>query len=108
MMYKLNYYVPVNAKEKTKDALFNIGVGRFDNYENCSWEILGTGQFKPISKANPTIGELNTLEVLDEYKVEMICRDNLIELAVKILKEVHPYEEVAYEVFKMEEFKGNA
>jgi len=103
-MYKLNYYVPVNAKERTKDALFSIGVGMFDNYENCSFETLGKGQFKPVGNANPAIGSLDTLEVLDEYKIEMICKDELIELAVKTLKDAHPYEEVAYEVFKMEEF----
>jgi len=103
-MYKLNYYVPVDAKEKTKEALFNIGVGRFDNYQNCSWETLGKGQFKPVANANPAIGKLDTLEVLDEYKIEMICKDFLIKLAVKTLKDAHPYEEVAYEVFKMEDF----
>lgn len=102
-MYKLNYYVPTTAKEKTKKALFDIGVGMFDNYENCSWETLGQGQFKPVGNANPTIGKLDTLEVLDEYKVEMICSDELIHKAVKTLKEVHPYEEVAYEVLKIED-----
>jgi hypothetical protein len=103
-MYKLNYYVPQEAKEKTKLALFNIGVGRFKNYENCSFESLGYGQFKPIEDANPHIGELNKLEIVKEYKVEMICEDKLIKKAIKTLKENHPYEEVAYEVFKMENF----
>ena len=103
-MYKLNYYVPTAAKEKTKQALFDIGIGMFDNYENCSWETLGQGQFKPVGNANPNIGSLDTLEVLEEYKIEMICSDELIAEAVKTLKEAHPYEEVAYEVFKMEEF----
>ena len=103
-MYKLNYYVPVDAKEKTKEALFSIGVGMFDNYENCSWETLGKGQFKPVADANPKIGVLNTLEILNEYKIEMICKDELIHQAVKTLKDIHPYEEVAYEVFKMEDF----
>ena len=103
-MYKLNYYVPTAAKEKTKQALFDIGIGMFDNYENCSWEVLGQGQFKPVGNANPNIGSLDTLEVLEEYKVEFICSDELISKAVKTLKEAHPYEEVAYEVFKMEEF----
>ena len=102
-MYKLNYYVPSEAKEKTKQALFEIGVGMFDNYECCAWETLGQGQFKPIGDANPHIGKLNRLEVLQEYKVELICKDALIHQAVKTLKEVHPYEEVAYEVFKMED-----
>lgn len=103
-MYKLNFYVPVDAKERTKEALFAIGVGKFENYENCSWETLGSGQFRPIAGANPSIGEIDKLEVLQEYKVELICSDELIRLAIKTLKEVHPYEEVAYEVFRMEEF----
>jgi len=103
-MYKINYYVPVHAKEKTKKALFEIGAGKYENYEYCSWESLGRGQFKPIAKANPTIGQLDKLEIVDEYKVEMICSDELISLAIKTLKEMHPYEEVAYEVFKMEEY----
>ncbi|HIC12412.1 MAG TPA: NGG1p interacting factor NIF3 [Sulfurimonas sp.] len=103
-MYKLNYYVPVSAKEETKQALFDIGVGTFQNYEYCAWETLGTGQFRPLKNANPTIGQVDTLEVLAEYKIEMVCKDELIKLAVKTLKQIHPYEEVAYEVFKMEEF----
>jgi len=103
-MYKLNYYVPTDAKESTKEALFAIGVGKFENYECCCWESLGEGQFKPVNGANPHIGTLNTLEKVAEYKVEMICSDTLIHKAVDTLKEVHPYEEVAYEVFKMEDF----
>ncbi len=103
-MYKLNYYVPADAKESTKQALFDIGVGRYENYECCSFETLGTGQFKPIDNANPHIGELNKIEKVEEYKVEMICSAELIKKAVEVLKEVHPYEEVAYEVFRMEEF----
>ena len=102
-MYKLNYYVPVKDKEQTKQALFDIGVGMFDNYECCSWETLGDGQFKPVGNANPNIGQLDKLEVLQEYKVELICSDELIHQAVRVLKETHPYEEVAYEVFKMED-----
>ena len=103
-MYKLNYFVPVDAKEKTKQALFEIGVGRYENYECCSFETLGVGQFKPIAEANPHIGELDKVEKVQEYKVEMVCSDSLIKDAVKALKEAHPYEEVAYEVFRMEEF----
>ena len=103
-MYKLNYYVPTKAKEKTKKALFGIGVGKFDNYEHCAFEILGRGQFKPIGSANPYIGKTGTLEYVEEYKVEMICRDDLIKKAVEVLKEAHPYEEVAYEVIRLEDF----
>lgn len=103
-MYKLNYFVPTDAKEKTKQALFDIGVGRYENYEYCSFETLGLGQFKPIADANPHIGKLDIVEKVQEYKVEMICSDEIIQEAIKILKETHPYEEVAYEVFRMEGF----
>ncbi|NCO01226.1 MAG: NGG1p interacting factor NIF3 [Epsilonproteobacteria bacterium] len=103
-MYKLNYFVPTEAKEATKQALFEIGVGRYENYECCSFETQGTGQFKPIDNANPHLGELNKIEKVQEYKVEMICSDALIKKAIEVLKEVHPYEEVAFEVFRMEEF----
>ena len=72
-MYKLNYYVPKEAKEKTKQALFDLGVGRYDNYEHCAWETLGHGQFKPVKSANPHLGKLDRLEKVDEYKVELIC-----------------------------------
>lgn len=103
-MYKLIYFVPTEHKELTKKALFEIGVGKFNNYECCSFETLGVGQFKPIGNANPYIGEVNSIEKVEEYRVEMICANEIIQKAVKRLKDVHPYEEVAYDVIKLEEF----
>ncbi|MDD3476135.1 MAG: NGG1p interacting factor NIF3 [Sulfurimonas sp.] len=103
-MYKLNFFVPTKDKERVKEALFRVGVGRYENYEHCSFETLGSGQFKPIKDAHPHIGQVDILEKVEEYKVEMICSDELIKEAIKVLKETHPYEEVAYEVFRMEVF----
>ena len=103
-MYKLNFFVPREDKERVKEALFKIGAGRYENYECCCFEMLGVGQFKPIESANPHIGELDKVELVQEYKVEMICSDELIRTAVKALKKTHPYEEVAYEVYKIENF----
>ena len=103
-MYKLNFFVPSQNKEEVKNALFKIGVGKYENYDKCSFETQGIGQFRPIDEANPFLGQLDTVELVKEYKVEMICSDELIKEAVKVLKEAHPYEEVAYEVFRMEEF----
>jgi len=103
-MYKLSYFVPTEAKEKTKEALFNVGAGKFRNYDCCSFESEGMGQFRPLDGANPYIGEHNKMEYVKEYKVEMICDDALIKKAVEVLKEAHPYEEVAYEVIKLEDF----
>ena len=103
-MYKLSYFVPKEAKESTKAALFKVGAGKFRNYDCCSFESEGMGQFRPLDSANPYIGKHNKIEYVKEYKVEMICEDALIKKAVEVLKEAHPYEEVAYEVIKLEEF----
>ena len=103
-MYKLSFFVPKEAKEKVKEALFSMGVGRYNNYDKCSWEVLGEGQFRALDGANPHIGDVGEVEKVQEYKVEMICQDNIIKKAIKVLKQNHPYEEVAYEVFKLEEF----
>ena len=103
-MYKLIYFVPREYKESTKEALFNIGVGKFNNYEFCCFETLGTGQFKPIREANPFIGDIGKIEQVEEYRIEMICINELIQKAVDMLKFAHPYDEVAYDVIKLEDF----
>ena len=103
-MYKLNFFVPIDYKEKVKLSLFEIGVGKYKNYDCCSFESLGTGQFRAIHDAKPFLGKMDEIEVVQEYKVEMICSDALIQKAVAVLKQNHPYEEVAYEVFKLEAF----
>jgi len=102
-MYKLSFFVPKEQKEEVKEALFDIGVGKYKDYDKCSWEVLGTGQFRPLENANPFIGKKGEVEKVEEYKVEMICEDLLIKKAIKVLKETHPYEEVAYEVIKLED-----
>ncbi len=103
-MYKLNFYVPKKEKESVKQALFEIGVGKYKNYDQCSFETLGVGQFRPINGANPFLGKVDKVQRVEEYKVEMLCCDELIKEAIRVLKEAHPYEEVAYEIFEIQKF----
>jgi hypothetical protein len=103
-MYKLNFFVPAENKEDVKQALFDMGAGKYENYDMCAFESIGRGQFRPLDKANPHIGNNNILEYVEEYKVEMVCEDSLIKKAVATLRKAHPYEEVAFEVIKMENF----
>lgn len=100
-MYKLTFFVPKRQKEKVKEALFKIGVGKYKNYDTCSFEAKGTGQFRPLENSSPFIGKQNKIERVKEYKVEMICKDKLIKKAVKALKKAHPYEEPAFDVIKV-------
>ena len=100
-MYQISVYVPENGLTAVKDAMFKAGAGKFNRYENCAWQTLGTGQFKPVAGAHPTIGEIGQLETLAEYKVEMLCHDECLQRVVTAMKQSHPYEEVAYSILKI-------
>lgn len=100
-MYKLVFFVPESHKEKVKQAVFAQGAGRYDTYDCCSWESLGTGQFKPLSGSQPFIGEQDKIETVAEYRVEMICAADKIKAVLQALIHSHPYETPAYEVWSI-------
>lgn len=102
-MYKLCYFVPESHLDQTKNALFDAGAGRIGDYDSCAWQVLGQGQFRPLDGSQPFIGDSGQLETVQEYRVELVCEDDSIKAAVRALKESHPYEEPAYEVFRMED-----
>ena len=91
-MYKLSFFIPASHVEEVKTALFNKGAGRIGQYDYCSWQILGAGQFRPLKGSSPFIGNHGKLKQVPEYKVEMVCEDELIAEVVNELKAVHPYE----------------
>jgi len=103
-MYKICVYVPENSVESVKQALFVAGAGRIGNYDSCCWLTEGTGQFRPLEGSDPAIGSLNNVEQVREVKVELVCEDNLVEGAVLAMRESHPYEEPAYDVWELAEF----
>lgn len=95
-MLKLVYYVPESHLESTKTAIFNAGAGTIDNYEHCAWQILGTGQFKPMAGAQPFIGTVDTVEKVPEWRVELIVDEACAKQVLAALKASHPYEVPAY------------
>ncbi len=101
MMYKLVVFVPVNHKEKVKEALFEAGAGRYADYDCCSWETMGVGQFRPLDGSDPFIGKNGVVEQVEEYRIEMICEEAVIESAVEALIIAHPYEEPAFEYWSV-------
>lgn len=102
-MYKLCYFVPEPHLEQTKAALFRVGAGRIGDYDSCAWQCQGQGQFRPLDGSQPFLGQTGELEIVKEFKVEMVCEDSLIRQALGALKEAHPYEEPAYEIYRLEE-----
>ena len=97
-MYKLVFFVPADFLEPVKQAVFDAGAGRIGDYDQCCWQTLGEGQFRPLAGSSPFIGEQGNVTQVSEYRVEMVCADNLIGDVVAALKQAHPYEEPAYDV----------
>ena len=100
-MYKLIFFVPESHKETVKQALFAQGAGRYEAYDCCSWEVLGSGQFKPLLGSQPYIGQQDIIETVAEYRVEMICSADNIKTILQTLIHYHPYETPAYEVLSI-------
>jgi hypothetical protein len=105
-MYQLCFYVPESHLEAVKAALFAQGAGQYNHYDQCCWQVRGEGQFRPLAGSRPHLGEVRRLEKPVEYKVEMVCRDEVIKTAVETLLAVHPYEEPAYRVYKILTFEA--
>ena len=108
-MYKICVYIPATHLQIVKDALFAAGVGRVGNYDSCCWQVLGEGQFRALEGSDPFIGsgesgQQGKVETVSEYKMELVCEDHLIKQAIAAMKQAHPYETPAYDVWKLEIF----
>jgi len=103
-LYQISFYVPKTHSDKVKTALFDAGAGKLGDYDCCAWQTLGQGQFKPLEGSNPFLGKKETLEIVDEYKVEMMCSKDNLQTAIQALKSSHPYEVPAYSVIKLEDY----
>ena len=101
-MFKIIVFIPEEHTESVKQALFKTGAGKIGNYDCCSFETLGTGQFKPLKGSTPYLGSEDIVEKVTEVKLEMVCSKSNINKAIKAMKEAHPYEEVAYDILKLE------
>ena len=95
-LQKLVTFVPSDHTSSVLNKLHGVGAGNIGNYSECSFLVNGQGTFKPKTKAKPTIGKANAREVVDEDRIEIIFPQRIINSVISGLKEVHPYEEVAY------------
>lgn len=100
-MYKLCFYVPESHLASVKAAIFKAGAGKIGNYDSCCWQTKGQGQFRPRPGSQPFLGQTDKVEIVDEYTVEVVCVEKYIKNVVKALKETHPYEEPAYQIWEL-------
>jgi len=101
---KLITYVPETHSEDIRNALFSAGAGNIGNYQQCSFNIKGTGTFNGKENSNPTLGTKGVLQEENEICIQVIFEAFKENQIVKALLKSHPYEEVAYEVISTDNY----
>lgn len=94
--------VPVTHADKVREAIGNAGGGKLGNYSSCSFSSKGVGRFLPGTGANPAIGTIGKLESVEEERIEFVCEPELRAKVVKAIRQAHPYEEPAIDVWTIE------
>ena len=102
MMLQLMVYVPTAAAEVVREALFAAGAGHIGRYSECSFETSGQGTFKAGAEANPTIGKQGIRHTEAEVCLSVVLPDYLKNSVLNAMKRAHPYEEVAYQIVRLE------
>ena len=99
--HKLVWFVPEDALEQTRDAVFRAGAGRIGEYERCAWSTKGEGSFLGREGSDPAIGEPGREERVPEFRVETVVPAERARAVVDALLEAHPYEEVAFDLYPL-------
>ncbi len=101
-LLKISVFVPSESKEKVTEAMFAAGAGHVGEYSECSFEIQGTGTFKPGENTSPFIGQKLNRNEVTECRIEMLTQRHRVAAIVKAMKLAHPYEEVAFDVVALD------
>lgn len=101
-LYKLVVYVPLSHTNKVREAILTAGAGHIGRYQDCSFFVRGTGSFRPLEGSQPYIGQQGVFEEAEEDRLETIVPNSLLDRCLQAMKEAHPYEEVAYDIYSLQ------
>ena len=99
---KIVVTVPETHTNLVREAMGKAGAGVIGNYTFCTFSSKGVGRFRPEQGANPHIGEVGRIEEVVEERIEMTCSREKLSDVIKAIKDVHPYEEVALDIYPLE------
>lgn len=100
-LYKVVVFVPEGHEDAIRNALSDAGAGHIGNYSHCTFQTAGVGTFRPLAGSNPFIGETGELERVVEIRLETIVPASKRERVIAAMQAVHPYEEVAYDIYPL-------
>jgi len=98
---KVVTYVPEKDVEKVRNAMASAGAGIIGRYTLCSFTTSGTGTFVGAEESTPAVGQRGRLEQVEELRLEMVCSKAALPLVLEILRQFHPYEEPAVDVYEL-------
>ena len=100
--YKIVVYVPESHGDKLRAAMGDAGAGVIGDYTHCMFTLKGMGQFKPGEGTDPYVGEVGELYKVEEERIETVCEADKLPGIIKAIRDVHPYEEPAFDVYPIE------
>lgn len=92
--------VPEAEVEAVGAAMFDVGAGALGEYRDCAWQVVGTGQFRPVGAARPAIGAIDEVTRLAEARLELVAPRFLRTTVLTALRAAHPYEEPAFDILE--------
>ncbi len=98
---KIVVFVPESHSDIVRKAVGDVGAGQIGNYTFCSFSSKGFGRFIPQKGANPAIGSIGISEMVNEERIEFVCDKSKLKDVIGAMKKVHPYEEVAFDVYPL-------
>jgi hypothetical protein len=98
---KLVVFVPREALDAVREALFAAGAGRIGNYQHCSWYTEGTGTFLGGEGSAPSVGRAGREERVAELRLETVFPAERQDEVLTALRGAHPYEEPAFDVYEL-------
>ncbi|MFZ5844965.1 MAG: hypothetical protein ACOY0S_00670 [Patescibacteria group bacterium] len=98
---KIVVFVPETHAEVVRAAMGKAGAGLVGDYKYCSFSVKGIGRFIPLETAHPTIGKIGKLTEVVEERIETVCYKKDLDKVIAAIKKVHPYEEVALDIYPL-------
>src|SRR3989338_3995974 len=100
-MVKIIVFAPESHADMVRQAAGDAGAGKIGKYSHCSFSSKGRGRFLPTTGASPTIGRVGKSEVVDEERIEFVCKRVGMKKVLAAIRKVHPYEEVAIDIYSL-------
>lgn len=99
---KLVIFTPLSHADAVRQAMGEAGAGKIGNYDFCSFSTCGVGRYRGNEKSNPAIGQAGKYESVEEERIETVVPRKILKLVIEKAKNVHPYEEMAYDIYPLE------